>query len=107
MFLSDCLLRISQSYGARTLFADKVRKISTVIVEPAILIRTEMISSFDSFTFKKAKVGPREKRKQDSMVSYWLMLEVSHSKRRKILGSKLTNRKIGQFSVRSAHPFLF
>ena len=43
-------------YGARTLFADKARQISTVIVEPAILIRTEMISSFDSFTFKKAKV---------------------------------------------------
>ena len=56
MFLSDCLLRIAQYYGARTLFADKVQKISTVIVEDAILIRTEMISSFDSFTFKKAKV---------------------------------------------------
>ena len=56
MFLSDYLLRIAQYYGARTLFADKVRKIFTVIVEPAILIRTEMISSFDSFTFKKAKV---------------------------------------------------
>ena len=56
MFLSDCLLRIAQYYGARTAFADKMRHISTVIVEPAILIRTEMISSFDSFTFKKAKV---------------------------------------------------
>ena len=56
MFLSDCLLRIAQYYEARTLFADKVRQISTVIVEPAILIRTEMASSFDYFTFKKAKV---------------------------------------------------
>ena len=56
MFFSDYLLRIAQCYAARTLFADKVRKISTVIVEPAILIRTEMISSFDSFTFKIAKV---------------------------------------------------
>ena len=56
MFLSDCLLRIAQYYGARTLFADKVRQISTVIVEPAILIRTEMTSSFDYFTFKKATV---------------------------------------------------
>ena len=58
MFFSDYLLRIAQYYAARTLFADKVRKISTVIVivEPAILIRTEMISSFDSFTFKMAKV---------------------------------------------------
>ena len=54
MFLSDCLLRIAQYYGARNPFADKVRKISTVIVEPSILIRTEMISSFD--TFKKANV---------------------------------------------------
>ena len=56
MFSSDCLLRIAQYYGARTTFADKMRHISTVIVEPAILIRTEMISSFDSFTFKRAKV---------------------------------------------------
>ena len=56
MFLNDPLLRIAQYYGVRTLFADKVGQIFTVIVEPAILIRTEMISSFDSFTFKKAKV---------------------------------------------------
>ena len=56
MFLSDCLLRIAQYYGARTPFADKVPQISTVIVEPAILIRTEMTSSFDYFTFKKATV---------------------------------------------------
>ena len=58
MFFCDYLLRIAQYYAARTLFADKVRKISTVIVivEPAILIRTEMISSFDSFTFKMEKV---------------------------------------------------
>ena len=48
--------RIAQYYGARTAFVDKVRHTSTVIVEPAILIRTEMISSFDSFTFKRAKV---------------------------------------------------
>ena len=56
MCLSDCLLRIAQYYGVRTLFADKVRKVFTVTVEPAILIRTEMVSSFHSFTFKKAKV---------------------------------------------------
>ena len=56
MFLNDPLLRIAQYYGVRTLFADKVGQIFTVIVEPAILIRTEMISSFHSFTFKRAKV---------------------------------------------------
>ena len=56
MFLNDPLLRIAQYYGVRTLFADNVGQIFTVIVEPAILIRTEMISSFHSFTFKRAKV---------------------------------------------------
>ena len=56
MFLNDPLLRIAQYYAARTLFADNVGQIFTVIVEPAILIRTEMISSFHSFTFKRAKV---------------------------------------------------
>ena len=84
MFLSDCLLRIAQYYGVRTLFTNKVQQIFTVIVEPAIFIRTEMISSFDSHFQEGKSLIMRKEKTRFFGLSDWLTLEVSHSKRLKL-----------------------